>query len=424
MTERLLQYIWQFQYFNNSHLHTLDGQLLQVIQPGMYNTNQGPDFLNAKIKTGTTVWAGSVELHINTSDWQQHDHSNDANYNNVILHVVWNHDHDLQLSFPTVELQNRVSKLLLSKYDQLMKEKVFIACEDLARFVNDITISSWKERLLVERLQHKAKYIESLLKRNNQHWEETFWWLLARNFGATVNSDAFEKMAMSIPINILAKHKQQLHQLEALLMGQCGLLDKKLEDDYAVMLQKEFRFLQKKYSLHKIHASVFFLRMRPANFPSIRLSQLASLIHQGQHLFSGIKETDDINDVEKLFLVTANDYWHYHFVFDEPAAFKKKTLGKQMLQNIMINTVVPVVYAYGYFNNHEGYKHKAIKWMEKLAAESNSITKEFSSLGLENKSAFDSQALIQLKNAYCDQKRCLQCAIGNKILKDHAKMQG
>ncbi len=420
MTERLLQHIWQFQYFNSSLLQTTDEQSLLVIQPGLYNTNQGPDFLNAKIKIDNTIWAGSIELHINTSDWQQHNHSNDKNYNNVILHVVWNDDHDLQLPFPTLELQNRVSKLLLKKYDELMQGTQFIPCENQIRQVNEITVISWKERLLVERLQHKAQYIETLLQQNNQHWEEVFWWVLARNFGTKINSDAFEKMAQSIPMNILAKHKHQLLQLEALLMGQAGLLDKNFEDDYAVMLQKEYRFLQKKYRLNKIHASLYFLRMRPANFPGIRLAQLAALIHQSQHLFSTIKASANFNEVLQLFSVTANDYWHYHYVFDEAASFKKKTLGKQMVQNIMINTVVPVLYAYGYFNNNELYKNKALQWMGQLAAESNSITKGFELLGIENKTAFDSQALIQLKNEYCDKKRCLQCAIGNKILAPEA----
>ena len=418
MTERLLQYIWQFQYFNKSHLQTSDAQTVQVIQPGIYNTNQGPDFLNAKIKIDNTIWAGSIELHINTSDWEQHKHSLDKNYNNVILHVVWNNDHDLQLSFPTLELQNLVSKLLLKKYDELMLVTQFIPCEKQVQLVNEFTITSWKERLLIERLQYKTIYIETLLKLNNQHWEEIFWWILARNFGAKINSDAFEKMAQSIPVNILSKHKQQFHQVEALLMGQAGLLDKDFKDDYPVMLQKEYRFLQKKYKLIKIHAAVYFLRMRPANFPTIRLAQLAVLICQSRHLFSAVKESAGFSEASKLFSVTANDYWHYHYVFDEAASYKKKTLGKQMTRNIMINTVIPLLYAYGHFNNKDLYKNKALQWMAQVAAETNSITKGFELLGIENKTASDSQALIQLKNEYCDQKRCLQCAIGNKILKE------
>jgi hypothetical protein len=242
--------------------------------------------------------------------------------------------------------------------------------------------------------------------------------MLSRNFGSTINSDAFEKMALSIPFNVLAKHKHQIHQLEALLLGQAGLLDKVFKDDYPQMLQKEHRFLQMKYKLEKIHAPVYFLRMRPANFPTIRLAQLAGLLHQSRHMFSSVKEMTRFKNVEDLFSVTANDYWHYHYVFDEATGFKKKATGKQMTRNIMINTVVPVLYAYGYFNNIEMYKIKALNWMGQASAEKNSITKGFEILGLENKNAYDSQALIQLKKEYCDQKQCLQCAIGNNILKE------
>ena len=418
MTERLLQYIWQSQYFNKSMLQTSDAQSLQVIQPGMYNTNQGPDFLNAKIKIGNTIWVGSVELHINTSDWKEHNHSNDKNYSNVILHVVWNDDVDLELSFPTLELKNIVSKLLLKRYEELMQGTQFIPCEKQLQQVEPFLVVTWKDRLLVERLQQKACHIERSLEQSKMHWEEIFWWMLARNFGIKVNSDAFEKIAHSIPFNILSKHRLQLIQLEALLMGQAGLLENEFTEDYPVMLRKEYRFLQQKYKLKNIHAPLYFLRMRPANFPTIRLAQLASLIHQSDRLFSTIKEMAGIHEVEKLFSVTANDYWHYHYVFDEISAFKKKTLGKQMVNNILINTIVPVLYAYGYINSNDYYKNKALHWMGKITAEKNSITQTFESLGIENKTAHDSQALIQLKNEYCDHKHCLQCAIGNKILKE------
>lgn len=417
MTERLLQYIWQFQYFNKSNLQTTEGQALQVIQAGTYNTNQGPDFLNANIRIGNTTWAGSVELHLHTSEWREHKHSSDKNYSNVILHVVWKDDIDLKLPFPTLELQNLVSKLLLNKYEQLMNGKTFIACENQLTEIEPLLLISWKERLMIERLQHKAIYIKQLLEFNKSNWEETFWWMLARNFGLTINSDAFENIAKTIPTTILAKHKQQLIQLEALLMGQGGLLDEAFSEDYPILLQKEYRFLQKKYGLKKVHSRLYFLRMRPANFPTIRLAQLASLIGQSQHLFSGIIEAIDFREVEKLFSVTANDYWHYHYNFELPGTYKEKRLGKQMINNILINTVVPMLYSYGYFHNNEKYKTKALLWMESISAEKNNVTQKFNSIGLENKTAFDSQALIQLKYEYCDQKRCLQCVIGNKILK-------
>jgi Protein of unknown function (DUF2851) len=391
---------------------------LQILYAGTHNTNQGPDFLNAKIKEGETLLAGSIEIHVNASEWKNHKHSADENYNNVVLHVVWAEDIDLQLNFPTLELQQRVSNLLLDKYESLMKAQYFIPCQEHIANISELTFIAWKERLLVERLQDKATYIHHLLQKNNNHWEEIFWIMLAKNFGIKINADAFESMAASIPINILAKHKNQLQPLEAMMMGQCGLLEGDFTEDYPIMLQKEYHFLQKKYSLKKTHIPVHFLRMRPANFPTIRLAQLAALVYESNHLFSKIKEAEDVKQVEKMFDVTANDYWHYHYSFEEVTSFKKKNLGKQMIQNIIVNTVLPVLYAYGWYNNNDDYKSKALTWAEQLLPEKNNITTGFEKLGLVNKSAYDSQALIQLKNKYCNEKRCLECAVGGKILKN------
>lgn len=417
MTERLLQYIWQFQYFNAHDITTLEGEHVQIIHPGTYNTNQGPDFIDAKLKIGDTIWAGSIELHIYSSEWDNHKHSSDKNYKNIILHVVWQHDTDLNLPFPTVVLEDKVSKLLLSRYDALMNINSFIPCEKIIGQVNPLTLTSWKERLLVERLQHKSSIVFDHLHKNNYHWEETFWWLLAKNFGSKVNSDAFEKIAISIPINVLAKHKNQIHQLEALLFGQAGLLENYFSEDYPKMLQREYLFLHKKYQLQKPMAPLYFLRMRPANFPTIRLAQLAMLVHSSLHLFSKIKESNSLKEIKKLLNVTANDYWHYHYMPDEPSAFKKKNLGKQMIDNILINTVVVVLFAYGHYHKDEHLTNKAMQWLEDIAAEQNSITKGFVQCGIANSNAFDSQSLIQLKNEYCNKKRCLSCSVGNKILK-------
>jgi hypothetical protein len=418
MTERLLQYIWQFQYFNAKELLTDEGEALQVIHQGTFNTNQGPDFTDAKIKIGDTVWAGSIELHINTSDWKHHKHSGDKHYKNVILHVVWNNDTDLYLQFSTLVLQDKVPKILLSKYDELMNTDSFIACEKSIQQINSLNWQSWKARILVERLENKTRVILDQLHQNNNHWEEICWWLLAKNFGIKLNSAAFEKMARSIPINILAKHKQQIHQVEALLFGQAGLLDADFEEDYPKLLQKEYVFFKKKYKLQKPEGSMIFLRMRPCSFPTIRLAQLAMLVHKSLHLFSKIKESHSIQTIKELLQVTANDYWHYHYVFDEPSAFKKKKLGEQMTDNLLINTVVPVLFAYGHYHKEAQYKDKALQWLEEIKAEKNTITSGFTALHIENRTAFDSQALIQLKNEYCDKKRCLDCSVGNKLLRN------
>ena len=329
MTEKLLQFIWQFQYYNRNDLQTGNGEILQIIFPGKYNTNQGPDFSEAKIFINKTIWAGNIELHLKTSDWRKHNHSEDKNYNNVILHVVWENDVEVsENNIPLLILQDRVSKFLLIRFEEWMNNATFIPCEKNISQAKEITWIAWKQRLLIERLQRKIKLAENFLQQNNNHWEETFWWLLARNFGYTINADAFEAMAKSISINILAKHKNQIHQLEALLAGQCGLLENNFTESYPLMLQKEYAFLKKKYNLQSIHLPVHFLRMRPGNFPTIRLAQLAILIQQSTHLFSVIKEMDDIKNIKKLFAAEANDYWQYHYVFDELSAYKKKIFGK------------------------------------------------------------------------------------------------
>lgn len=445
MTEKLLQFIWQFQYFNKIELATTTGESVQVLFAGQLNSNQGPDFLDAKIKIGNTTWAGMVELHIMTSDWTKHNHQSDKNYNNVMLHVVWEDDGDRnsvptiateQISVlpesrnsvpansteqssvvPVLELNGRVSKVLLHRYEELMNARSFIPCEKTMHTVRDITWNSWKDRLLVERLLRKAQIIETYLKQNNYHWDEVCWWMLAKNFGLKVNADTFEAMAKSVPISILTKHKNQIHQVEAILLGQAGLLEGKFGDDYPVMLQKEYKFYKNKYHLRPVNSPVFFLRMRPVNFPTIRLAQLAMLVNSSAHLFSGIKESTNLNEVKEWFDVTANDYWHYHYRFDEISSFKKKTLGTAMIDTIIINTIAPLLFAYGNYLDENKYKDKALKWLEKISAESNHITKGFQQLGIEIKNGFDSQALIELKNEYCNKKRCLECAVGNAILK-------
>ena len=420
MKEEILQYIWKFQYYNKNELITTNGDPISVIHPGNHNLNQGPDFKEAKIKINNTLWAGNVEIHINSSHWILHNHSADNNYNNIILHIVWNHDVEIKdqngNNLPTLEMQSRVSNMLLEKYQQLMETSQFIPCEKLQHNLSDLALTGWKQRLVAERLIYKSENILSILKETNYHWEETFWWLIASNFGLKVNSEIFKKIAQSLPISILAKHKNNVIQIEALLFGQAGLLNKKFKEKYPLMLQKEYFFYQKKYNLEKVDGELFFLRMRPANFPTIRLAQLAMLIHNSEHLFSKIKETVSISDIKKMLAVEANDYWHYHYTFEESSDYKIKKLGKQMIDNIIINTIVPIIFTYGLHNNEESFKEKAIKWLEEISPEKNEITKGFEKLNYANKSAFDSQAFIELKNKYCNHKLCLQCSIANSIL--------
>lgn len=421
MTERLLQYIWQYRHFQSAGLSTTDGQQIQVIQPGLYNENQGPDFLDAKMNIDGTIWAGHVELHTKSSDWLLHKHSNDDNYRNVILHVVWQHDRDCKLPFPTLELMHVVPKVLLHQHEILMNSNRFIPCENQLRGIEPVVAEKWKESLMLERLLQRALKIEAALVAGKFHWEDCFWHFLARNFGYPVNQDAFEKVAATLPINLLAKHKGRFIQLESLLLGQAGLLEKKFTDQYPLLLQKEFRFLQKKYGLKPIHLPIYFLRMRPANFPTIRLSQLAALINGNLQLFSQVRDISDYKEALQLFRVTANEYWDDHYMPDVSASCSPKNIGEQMIMNIFINTIIPFLFSYGYLNRQSYLKERALLWLELMAPEKNKVTKAFDDLGMANRNAFDSQALLHLKKTYCDQRRCLQCAIGNHILKRYER---
>ncbi len=419
MTERLLQYIWQFQYFNKNELQTTTGENVQVIHPGIHNIHQGPDFTDAKILIGNTTWAGNVELHLQTKQWHQHEHHTDKNYNNVILHVVYEDDEsDSLINIPVIELHQRISNILISRYLEWMERKSFIPCESAISQVKQLTWSAWIDRLLAERLTRKAETVFTFLKKSNHNWEDVFWWLLARNFGAHVNADAFEHMARSIPLKLLGKHKNNLLQLEALLFGQAGLLNESFQDDYSIMLQKEYAFLKNKYKLQPVYITPLFLRMRPGNFPTIRLAQLAMLVHHSSHLFSKIREANHAEEIKEWLNVSANDYWHYHYRLDEPTTYKPKNLGKAMINNIIINTMAPVIFAYGQYHQQEIYKEKALHWLESCSAESNSITSGYQQLGIKNATAAESQALIELKNEYCHYKRCLDCAVGNAIIRE------
>lgn len=420
ITEKLLQFIWQFRRYNANGLITEDGLQVIVFHPGVMNTGQGPDFSEAKIKIGDTTWAGNIEIHIKASQWHQHAHTHDVHYNNIILHVVWENDKPVldnqENPIPTVVLQPLVSKVMLLHYQKLMEQMHSIPCKDFLPALSDLSWLAWKERMAAERLASKAQTCLEYLHQARNHWEDTCWWLIARSFGMKSNAMAFELMARTLPVKLLHKHKNQLHQLEALLMGQCRLLEGEFKDAYPLMLQKEYRYLAAKYGLNPIAKPALFLRMRPANFPTIRLAQLAVLIVQSVHLFSKIKEATSPSDVEKLLNVTANDYWHYHYQFDEETGFKEKNTGQQLLEHIIINAATPLLYAYGVSQSEENFKQKAMQWLMQTKPETNAVTKQWTSLHVTNSNALESQALIHLSKNYCYEKKCLNCAVGMKLL--------
>ncbi|MBL7732319.1 MAG: DUF2851 family protein [Chitinophagaceae bacterium] len=416
MTERLLQYIWQFQYFSKPGLATTTGEMINILHPGQYNTNQGPDFLNARIQIGNKTWAGHVELHLASSGWIKHKHDKDKNYRNVILHVVWENDMP-EDKMPVLELEGRVPYVLLNRYKEMMRSAGHIPCGKNVSTANALTLKSWKDRLVAERLMQKAGTVRQYLEQNRYHWEETCWWLLARNFGMKVNAAAFEAIARTIPLTVLARNKSQLHHLEALLLGQAGLLNGTFTDEYALQLQKEYKYQQQKYQLTPCNEPVYFLRMRPGSFPTVRLAQLAMLISHSGQLFTNIKEAKSVKEIRNWLDVTASEYWHYHFRFDAASSFKKKILGATMISNIIINTVAPLLFAFGEYQQEEKYKEWAIRWLEETPAEINTITRRYMALGMENKNAFDSQAIIELSNQYCSGRRCLECAVGYELLR-------
>ena len=421
MNEKLLQFIWQFQYFNRDTLLLESGEQLSIIKPGVHNTHQGPDFADGYIKIDNIKLAGNIEIHNLSSHWLQHKHSSDKQYNNVILHVVWKNDADIKdihgHSIPVLVLENRVSKLMLDRYSNLFGA-IGIPCHNPSYpMLDPLGWMAWKERLLAERLERKSEHVLQLFKQSNHNWEETFWWLLAANFGMKVNSELFEAVAKTISVNILSKHKHQIHQLEALLLGQANLLEGEMEEAYPMMLQKEYQFLKKKYNLANVSIQPNYLRMRPANFPTVRLAQLAMLVQLSSHLFSKIKEIKSSADLTALFSVVANDYWHYHYKFDQVSDYQPKILGKDAINNIIINTIVPVLFAYGMYNKKEEIKEKSIQWLSETKPEVNHLTKVWKDFGVKANTAFDSQALIELTNNYCHKRRCLDCAVGNRILK-------
>lgn len=424
MKEKLLQFIWRFQYFNAQSLHSETGETLLILKPGLFNLNQGPDFLEASVKINEVILVGNIEIHVRSSDWNRHGHSADKNFSNIILHVVWENDMEIKdgngCILPTLCLQNRVANIMLQRYQQLMSKACPIACKGFLPALSNLGWFAWKERLAIERLKLKSDKILRLYEESNHHWEEVFWWMIAANFGIKVNAELFEQVARSIPLTVLAKHKNQIHQLEALLFGQAHLLDATFQEDYPLMLQREYLFLQKKYHLSPVNTTACFLRMRPANFPSLRLAQLAMLIYNGTHLFSKMKEISSLKEAKEHFNITCNDYWHYRYLFDEPASFKPKHLGAQMINTIFINTIIPVLFANGLHASDEKSKEKAVRWLGEIKAEENAITVAWKESGIKNVTALDSQGLIQLMNQYCQDRRCLECALGNKILKANA----
>jgi hypothetical protein len=422
-TEDFLHHIWKFKLYDFLDLQTTDGEALEVISAGMHNHHAGPDFSDVRIRIGDTLWAGNAEIHINSGDWHVHNHTHDEAYGNVVLHVVYRHNEPVLLAngkaIPTLELVNRIPESLYLRYHQLVYgNQQIIPCEGTINTVSKVTLQSWLTRVLIERLQTKSVAVINTLKHNRGNWEETFYQFLAANFGFKVNALPFELLAKSLPQSILAKHKNSALQIEALVFGQAGFLDDNLQEEYPIKLRSEYLFLQKKYGLIPIEKHLWkFMRMRPSNFPTIRLAQFADLVLQANHLFSKILETQGVVQLRKLFSnIVVNEYWTDHYRFNVTSKPATKKFGSTSVDLLLLNTVALFLYSYGRYLQQPTYVDKSLELLENLPVEDNIIVNEFGDLGVKAKSAFESQALLELRNSYCNHKKCLQCGVGNKIL--------
>lgn len=421
MTEDLLHHIWKFRLFDHKELVTQSGEPVEVLSPGIHNTDSGPDFFNARMRVASTDWAGNVEIHVNASDWNRHRHQEDKAYDNIILHVVYNPDEVIYRSdgsvIPTLSLKERVPLQVIHKYEELRSRGSTIPCGEQAGRVSPVVRESWISRLIVERLERKSLAITNHLKQNRNDWSETFYRQLARNFGFKINSAPFELLAASLPAIVLAKHKSSLLQLEALLFGQAGMLEEHFEDSYPRQLQNEYAFLRSKHKLTPIPMHLWkMMRLRPSNFPAVRISQLAGLVYRSSHLFSKVIEAESARQLQELFDVAASEYWDTHYTFGKASAKKKKRLGSSSVENIIINTIVPFMFVYGKHINDERYVDKALKLLEDTKGESNSAIAAWRRIGMPVDNALQTQALLQLRSEYCTRKRCLECSIGNKLL--------
>ncbi|HHP7241017.1 MAG TPA: DUF2851 family protein [Cyclobacteriaceae bacterium] len=425
MKEEFLHHIWQFQKFEKQGLKTTEGLDLNIIHPGITNHNAGPDFLNAKIQIDNVELYGHVEIHINSKDWKGHNHHSDESYNAVILHVVWNNGLVAKrrddTNIPTLEIKNLTDIRLYDHYTAFLNSRQKIPCANQINKVPLIEIEKMKERALISRLQHKSEWIKEVLIKNNFDWEETSYQILGRNFGFKVNQDSFFDLTASLPLKIVRKHHDQLVQLESLLFGQAGFLeDLNSGQDYQKQLKDEYRFLKRKYGLiNSINLSQWkFSKIRPSNFPSLRIAQFASVLNRIPNIFSLFID-GEIEEIKMKLKIKTSEYWRNHYDFGKSWKSKIQYLGKGSIENLIINTTVPLLFIYGDETNDDRYKEKALDALQKVASENNNIIRFWRSIGVPSKNAYDSQSVISLYNFYCKNKRCLNCSVGNKLIGFH-----
>lgn len=419
MQEDFLHYIWQYQKLKTTALNSVQGNCLQVISPGVHNLNSGPDFYNSRIVIGNQEWVGTIEIHLKASDWYVHEHQNDATYDNVVLHVVWENDIAVfdasQNAIETLVLKNVVDENLLHNYQQLLQRKNWINCETQIHNVGEFTRSFWKQKLLVQRLHRKTRDFQLQLDDLQNNWEALLFHLLANNFGLKINAFAFFQLSKNISFNVFKKEISNVSSLEALLFGQSNLLGKLLDDEYAVGLQKEYQYLKHKYQLKDSLVKLQFFRLRPASFPTIRLSQFAVLYYHQKNLFSKIIEVKTIEGIHELFSVSASSYWDVHYTFGKETSKRKKRVSKSFIELLALNTIIPIKFMYANSVGKDNFE-ELLQLYRGLKPEKNNIVNRFKDLKVVVVNSADTQSLIELKTQYCNQHKCLRCEIGNKLL--------
>jgi hypothetical protein len=424
VTESFLHYIWQFQYFSKEDLRLTDEDEVQIFHPGIRNTHAGPDFSDARIKIDLLEWRGSIEIHIKASGWIDHRHSADDAYEKVVLHVVWENDKPIVRTdgsiMPTLELKNRVDMNLWNRFKKLFTSVDTIPCANQWQTVPEITRLAMLDKAVIQRLESKADAVKALLAKNNGDWEETCYQLVCKNFGFKVNAEPMVQLANGLPYKVLLKHINSPIQVEALLLGQAGFLEKlDAGDAYAGTLSREYNLLRKKFNLEPKQMKMAqwrLLRLRPANFPAIRLAQFAALISSQKSLFSKILESTNVHQLVILLSVKQSDYWQQHYQLGKKAAAKVPALGKTSINNLLINTIAPVLTAYGRLHDDQSFVDRAVEILQHIPGENNVITRQWTDLGYKVKSAFDSQGLIELYNNFCLKRRCLECSVGSQIV--------
>ncbi|WP_321478879.1 DUF2851 family protein [uncultured Bacteroides sp.] len=419
--EQLLHYVWKHKIFPLKELKTTLGLTIEVLDSGLPNSNAGPDFFNAKLKIDGTLWAGNIEIHDASSHWYRHGHDKNKVYDSVILHVTGKADCEVCRSdgelLPQLELD--CPEYVRSHYEELCNADIRPSCYSILPYLSKLTVHSWLSALLSERFEQKTNLVQKRFQQVDMNWEDTFFITLARNFGFGLNGDAFETWAKQLSLGAVDKHRDDLFQIEAIFFGQAGLLDEKYEGDvYYQKMQKEYLYLKHLFELPQIEASLWkFLRLRPGNFPHVRIAQLAYLYYHNRGLLSQIIEVDSLDRVRELLSVRTSIYWEKHFLFAKESPTRVKSLGKASIDLLIINTVVPFLYAYGKHRNDDSLCILAGNYLENIKAENNYITRQWEAVGVSATSAADSQALVQLQREYCDKKECLRCRFGYEYIK-------